>query len=582
VADSEFVGRLVPELDKLLPMLDERSRRLVLGAVAGAAGDGGVTAVAHAAGASWQTVADGKAELDSGESAPPGRIRRPGAGRKPLTSHDPGLRAALGDLVGATVRGDPMSPLLWTTLSLRQIARELTARGHACSKNTVRRLLLAEGFSLQGNSRTIEGMQHPDRDGQFRYISGLAGEFLAAGDPVISVDTKKKELVGQYGQDGRSWRPAEDPVPVRDHDFPDPELGKAIPYGIYDIGRNEGFVNVGTDHDTAAFAVASIGGWWAEAGSVRYPGARRLLITADAGGSNSYRTRGWKAQLAALAAGTGLEIWVCHFPPGTSKWNKIEHRLFCHITRTWRARPLASHQVIIDTIAATTTSTGLTVTARLDLAAYPEGTQVSNQQWRHLQEHVITRHEFHGDWNYTISPAPAPEPEPASPAGPAGLWPQILPALTGMTSSDLDSLASSLETPFAAAREQRLHLRRGHPRRYRSGPSSSLSLHGIITAALARHRHAIPWDLLARLSGTGSANLRVSVRDITPLLDRHTTRPAPGRPIRNLTDLQEHATATGITIPAGLPQHRTIQTAPHRKLTLKKDASFQPHFATVR
>ncbi len=329
------------------------------------------------------------------------------------------------------MRGDPGSPLLWTTLSLRDIAAELGRRGHQCGRNVVGQLLAAEGFSLQGNSRTMEGRQHPDRDAQFGYISQAAQQHLAAGDPVISVDTKKKELVGPYARPGREWRLAGQPRRVRDHDFPGPDTGIAIPYGVYDVGANTGFVNVGTDHDTAAFAVESVRRWWQEHGSGRYPHARRLLITADAGGSNSYRTRAWKAALAALAADAGLQITVCHFPPGTSKWNTIEHRLFCHISRTWRARPLASYQVIISTIAATATAAGLTVTARLDLGSYPDGIKVSDQQMRDLEQRVMTRHDFHGAWNYTLAPIPRPAPDPpASQQATRHQAPPYRPALT--------------------------------------------------------------------------------------------------------------------------------------------------------
>ena len=323
-ADTDFVGRMGPELELLLPRLDERSRRLVLGAVARAAGDGGVTAVAKAAGASWQTVADGAAELASGDDAGPGRVRRPGGGRKKLEERDPRLIPALRDLLEASTRGDPQSLITWTTLSVRGIAAELTAAGHRCAKNAVLRMLHAEGFSTQGNSRAIEGRRHPDRDAQFRYISDLAKRYLAAADPVISIDTKKKELVGLYARKGREWRPKGDPRRVRDHDFPDPDGGKAIPYGVYDIGDDSGFVNVGTDHDTAQFAVESVRRWWDAIGKDRYPGAARLLVTCDAGGSNGYRLRAWKAELAAFAAQSGLEVTVSHFAPGTSKWNKIE------------------------------------------------------------------------------------------------------------------------------------------------------------------------------------------------------------------------------------------------------------------
>ena len=317
-ADTDFVGRMGPELELLLPRLDERSRRLVLGAVARAAGDGGIGAVAKAAGASWQTVADGAAELASGDDAGPGRVRRPGGGRKKLEEHDPRLIPALRELLEASTRGDPQSLITWTTLAVRGIAAELTAAGHPCGKNAVLRMLHAEGFSTQGNSRAVEGKRHPDRDARFRYISDLAKRYLAAGDPVISIDTKKKELVGLYAQKGAEWRAKGDPRRVRDHDFPDPGGGKAIPYGVYDIGDNSGFVNVGTDHDTAQFAAESVRRWRDAIGKDRYPGAARLLVTCDAGGSSGYRPRAWKAELARLAAGTGLEITVCHFPPGTS------------------------------------------------------------------------------------------------------------------------------------------------------------------------------------------------------------------------------------------------------------------------
>jgi DDE family transposase len=418
VADADLVGRMGPELELLLPLLDERSRRLVLGTVARAAGDGGVTAVARASGASWQTVADGAAELGSGQVAEAGRVRRPGGGRKKLAESDRGLVPALLELVEDSTRGDPQSPLSWTTKSLVSLAGELDARGHRCSVQTVARLLHQQGFSLQANAKTIEGRRHPDRDAQFRYISEQAKEHMAAGQPVISVDAKKKEQAGEYGHAGREWRPAGDPVRVRDHDFPDEEAGKVTPYGVCDMAANAGFVNVGTDHDTAAFAVESIRCWWNTLGKDRYPGARRLLVTADAGGSNGYRTRAWKTGLAALAAETGLEITCCHFPPGTSKWNKIEHRLFSQISRNWRARPLTSHEVIIKTIAATTTTTGLAVTAILDERAYPTGVKVTGAQITELEEAgALTRHGFHGDWNYTVHPAAALAAGPP-PAGP--------------------------------------------------------------------------------------------------------------------------------------------------------------------
>jgi transposase len=325
-ANAELLKHLGPELELLLPVLDEKSRRLTMGAVARAAGDGGITAVAKMTGASWQTVADGAAELESGQVAPAGRVRRPGGGRKKLAETDPGLPAALLELVEDSTRGDPQSPLAWTAKSVKKLAGELTAAGHRCSPQTAWRLLHELGFSTQSNARVSEGKRHPDRDGQFRYISGQAAEHLAAGQPVISVDAKKKENVGEYAQAGREWRRKGDPVAVRSHDFPDEERGHAIPYGIYDVGANTGFVNVGTDHNTAAFAVESIRRWWQLAGKDAYPHAQRLLVTCDAGGNNSWTNRAWKAGLAAFAQQAGLEITVCHFPPGTSKWNKIEVR----------------------------------------------------------------------------------------------------------------------------------------------------------------------------------------------------------------------------------------------------------------
>ena len=314
--NAELVQAMGPELGLLLPELDEKARRLVLGAVARAAGDGGITAVAEAAGASWQTVADGAAELGSGDIAPPGRVRRPGAGRKPLAETDPGLVPALLGLVRDSARGDPESPLLWTTKSAKHLSGALTAAGHRCSPQTAWRLLREQGFSTQANAKVTEGRRHPDRDAQFRCIAAQAGEHLAAGQPVISVDAKKKELAGDYARAGAGWRPAGDPVKARSHDFPG-DGGHVIPYGVYDVAANTGFVNVGTDHGTAAFAVESVRRWWDLIGKDAYPGAARLLVTCDAGGSNDWRSRAWKAGLAEFAQQAGLEITVCHFPPGT-------------------------------------------------------------------------------------------------------------------------------------------------------------------------------------------------------------------------------------------------------------------------
>ena len=392
------------KFEAVLPHLDERGQRLVLAAEARSLGHGGIAAVARASGASRSRVQQGVAELESG-AAPLDRVRRPGGGRKAAALADPGLVPALLGLVEPTRRGDPESALCWTTLSVRKLAAELTGLGHRVSQETVAKLLREQGFSLQGNTKQVEGSQHPDRDAQFSYLNDQAEQHLACGDPVISVDAKKKELVGPYKNNGVEWRPAGDPARVKVHDFIDPELGKANPYGIYDLAANTGWVSVGTDHDTAAFAVNTIRSWWHNTGKAGYPAARRLLITADGGGSNGSRTRAWKTELATLAAETGLPITVCHLPPGTSKWNKIEHRLFSHISMNWRGRPLTSHEVIVNTIAATTTRTGLTVHAELDTNAYPVGIKIPDTQMTALHDSgVLRRHDWHGEWNYTLNP----------------------------------------------------------------------------------------------------------------------------------------------------------------------------------
>ena len=395
--------QLVAKFAAVLPHLDERQRRLVMGAEARALGHGGIKTVARAAGISAVTVSRGVRELEAG-GKPLGRTRKPGGGRKRVTESDPKLGPALLALVEPGSRGDPESPLRWTTKSVRRLRAELGAAGHVVSAPTVAKLLKAEGFSLQANVKTIEGAQHPDRDAQFRYLNDQVRDHIAGGDPVISVDTKKKELVGQFKNGGREWLPRGEPERVHVHDFIDKQQGKAIPYGVYDIAADAGWVSVGTDHDTAEFAVATIATWWRKAGSPAYPHASRLLITADGGGSNGYRTRLWKIELARLAEQTGLTITVCHLPPGTSKWNKIEHRLFSHISMNWRGRPLTSHEVIVNTIAATTTGTGLTVAAELDTGNYPNGIKITDQQMRDLECTTLRRHQFHGDWNYTVTP----------------------------------------------------------------------------------------------------------------------------------------------------------------------------------
>ena len=383
------------------PHLDERQRRLLAGAQARALGRGGIAAVARASGMARSTVELGTAEIDQG-AVPAGRVRRSGAGRPKATDRDPGLLAALDALVEPTARGDPESPLRWTCKSTRNLADELTAQGHPVSAKTVARLLAGMDYSLQAPSKQVEGAQHPDRDGQFHYLNEQAKVHLAAGQPVISVDTKKKEVVGNLANKGREWQPKGDPVRVDVHDFPDPKVGKAIPYGVYDLGADQGWVAVGDDHDTAAFAGATIRRWWQMVGSRAYPDATRLLICADAGGSNGDRVRAWKTELARLATETGLAITVCHLPPGTSKWNRIEHRLFSAISMNWRGRPLESHEVIVELIGATTTQAGLRVRAELDRGRYPLGVKVCDEE---LAAVPLARHEFHGEWNYTIQPA---------------------------------------------------------------------------------------------------------------------------------------------------------------------------------
>jgi hypothetical protein len=392
----------------LLPQLDERQRRLLLGAEAHGLGRGGIARVAAAAGVSRPTVSRGVSEVVAG-AAVEGRVRRSGGGRKSLTETDPGLLAALDALVEPDNRGDPMSPLRWTTKSTRNLADALTADGHPVSHVRVGELLHELGYSLQGNVKTVEGKQHPDRDAQFRHINDLSKRYLKAGDPVISVDSKKKELVGEtpgYKNNGRDWQPHGQPVTVGVHDFPDPTLPKAVPYGIYDLSANTGWVTVGSDGDTAAFAVATLRRWWTQVGQPAYPNAKRLLINADAGGSNGYRVRLWKVEIARLATDINLNITVCHYPPGTSKWNKIEHRLFSAITSNWRGRPLTSYQVVIELIGATTTRTGLTIHAEADTNSYPRGIKISDTQMAAIATQLKPA-KFHGEWNYTIKPAHA-------------------------------------------------------------------------------------------------------------------------------------------------------------------------------
>jgi hypothetical protein len=401
--------RMAARLAEMRPFLDERAWRLLLGAEARAIGYGGMKVVAAAAKAKADTVSRGARELESGV-VPDGRVRAAGAGRPSAREADPGLMPALEELVDPETRGDPESALRWTTKSTSHLAGELTGAGHAVSSVTVGRLLKAAGYSLQGNAKTVEGTQHPDRDAQFGYINTAVSAFQASGDPVISVDAKKKELVGNFANKGVEWMPAGAPERVSVHDFADKDLGKATPYGVYDVTANTGWVNVGTDADTGAFAVESIRRWWRTVGRAAYPDTGRLLITADSGGSNGSRLRLWKTELAGLAAETGLEITVVHMPPGTSKWNRIEHRLFSHISMNWRGRPLTSHEVIIETIGAVTTKTGLKVRAALDTDSYPKGIRITDKDMKTFEARHLQRHQFHGDWNYTITAAPTSNP----------------------------------------------------------------------------------------------------------------------------------------------------------------------------
>ena len=384
------------------PELNERQRRLWAATEARSCGPGGTAAVVRATGISKSTVTRGVAELRKGTRLEQGRVRRPGAGRPRLTESNPKLLESLEALVDPDTRGDPTSPLRWSSKSLQKLASALVASGHQISDRSVGKLLRGLGFRLHANQKTREGKEHPDRDAQFRHIAKTTGKALEAGEPVISIDTKKRELVGDFKAVGREYEPKGRPVEVRTHDFKDKELGHAIPYGVYDIDANEGMVSVGITRDTSAFAVNSIRAWWQHLGKERYPQATCLTITADGGGSNSSRTHLWKTELQKLATELQIAIRVCHFPPGTSKWNKIEHRMFSYMTLNWRGQPLESLQMIIDLIGSTTTSTGLKVYARLDPGEYEKGIKVSKAE---LAAVNIERNEFHPNWNYTIRPA---------------------------------------------------------------------------------------------------------------------------------------------------------------------------------
>jgi len=536
------------------PHLDERQRRLMAGAAARGLGYGGIRLVAGATGMREGTVARGVRELEAGVE-PLGRVRAPGAGRKRLAETDPGLVPALLALIEPEERGDPCSPLRWTTKSTRTLAAALTAQGHPVSADTVVDLLHEQGFSLQANAKMIEGRQHPDRDGQFRYLNEQVRAHQDAGEAVVSVDTKKKEQVGNFAGGGREWRPAGDPVRVADHDFAHrgEQGAKVAPYGIYDLAANTGWVNVGIDHDTAAFAVESLRRWWHGAGARDYPHATKLLITADAGGSNSYRSRAWKAELARFAAEAGLVITVCHFPPGTSKWNKIEHRLFSHITMNWRGRPLTSHEVILNTIASTTTRTGLRVRAELDEGTYPTGIKISDEQLATLP---ITLHHWHGDWNYTLNPhQPPPTPTTSDPP-PARTtrrdshgWTH--PALTGMSTQDWNTLTDQLILPYTARFHTELHVRRGGPcwRKPAGGHPPALTLNEMLLVTVLRARFHMSRRVLADLFGVVDGTIAKAERQIQPLLDqrKHTITPT-GTRFQTLAELTTYAIGHGVTL----------------------------------
>ncbi len=404
--DASVVEWIRQKYERLWPAMNERMRRRWAATEALSLGWGGVTAVAVATGLTRKTIHFGIRELaaeasDPDSALPPNRVRRAGAGRKPITQKQPKLVAALDALVEPTARGDPRSPLRWTCKSTRRLAEALRRQGFQVSDRKVAALLKKTGYSLQSNRKTREGKSHPDRNAQFEYINEQARRFQRRRQPVVSVDAKKKELVGDFKNAGREWRRRGKPEEVRVHDFIDPDLGKAIPYGDYDVKHNEGWVSVGMDHDTARFATEALRRWWKKMGSKRYPNAKELLITADGGGSNGSRSRLWKAALQTLANRIGLKLRVCHLPPGTSKWNKIEHRMFSHITQNWRGKPLVSHEVIVQLIAHTTTTAGLKVRAALDRRLYPTGQKVSRTEFENIQ---LKRADFHGDWNYAIKP----------------------------------------------------------------------------------------------------------------------------------------------------------------------------------
>jgi transposase len=561
---EELLSQLGDRFAVLLPHLNERQRRLAVATEARLLGHGGVRAAARVAGMSETTVRRGMAELEEGgDQLPEGRVRAPGGGRKRAETTDPAVLESLLGLVEPDERGDPESPLRWTTKSLRTLAEELTRQGHAVSAPTVGRLLRAAGFSLQANAKILEGAQHPDRDAQFRYINNEVKDHQAGGEPVISVDTKKREQLGRLPMAGREWRPKGDPVPVEDHHFffTGPDVEQAIPYGIYDMTRNTGWVNVGVDHDTSVFAVESIRRWWNTRGSLDYPRARRLLITADAGGSNGYRYRVWKSELAALAAETGLAITVCHFPPGTSKWNTIEHRLFSVITLNWRGRPLTSHEVVVNTIASTRTRGGLRVEATLDTGDYPIGVSISKERFAALP---LQRHATHGTWNYTLLPQPATATETVAVGESSGPTPRRQamlarladPRLTGMTNTELARLATQLAPAQAARTHQRYAQQRGGRARRATGNLRAKPLFdnaARVLLTLIYQRQVCSMTVLADLLDVSAACIGEFVNQTREVFEDHHLNPgaasarfSQARELLAFLDHNIHPARTGI------------------------------------
>ena len=555
------------------PFLDGRGWRIYLGAEANVLGYGGIAAVARASGASQATVAAGAGEAGDREALaalPPGSSRRAGAGRPKAEKEQPGLKDELDGLLEEGRRGDPVSAVTWSTLSLRDTARQMSLRGFSCSKDTIARLMREDGYSLQGMAKVLEGRQHEDRDIQFGNINAEVARAAEDGEPVISVDGKKKEQPGPRGRAGRAWRPRGDRARVLSHDFPDPDGITICPYGICDIAANRGFVSVGTSGDTAAFAAGAIRRWRQDEGSLRYPRASRLLVACGAGGANDCRSRLRKDQLARLAEETGLRIEVTRFPPGTSKWNKIGHRLFCHVTRTWRARPLMT----VAGIAATVTSGGLKCTAVTDANDYPRGLKIPPARVKELEDRHLGRSSFHGEWNYALLPAPraAPEPEPEpGQQRPARVPAQVLnhPALTGMDPEDLIALASALQTAHGARREQRNYATRA--RRHGSGErrnavpnggrpiaSARLTVTDCLPALRLRGHLGLPSRAIASLLGVERGTAGHCARDAARYLaDARVipgVQPPPASPPRTPAELPRYAAAHGI--PLTIPENR--------------------------